>query len=248
MIAPLLMLLGLLGAWEAYARGGDVDDLILPAPTEVARALFDDRALLLDNLWPTALEIALGLAIAALAGLTIAVAMYRSRSLRRAGYPLLIGSQAIPVAVIAPLLVTWWGFGIAPKLFVVALVCYFPVVMTTLDALRAIDPDLHRLMRTLGASPAQRLRLVELPAALPAALTGAKLAVSIGSIAAVFAEYTGSSEGLGNLLQRSLGQLETARAWAAVVLLAALSLLCFYALASAERRIAPWEHRPKDPA
>lgn len=243
-----VLLIGLLAAWEAYAQWGGVDDLILPAPTEITRSLYDDRALLLDNLWPTAIEIVLGLAIALLAGLAIAIAMHRWRALRESGRPLLIASQAFPVAVIAPLLVTWWGFGIAPKLFVVALVCYFPVVITTLSALQGVDPDLHRLMRTLGATPRQQLKLVELPYALPAALTGAKLAVAIGGIAAVFAEYTGASQGLGNLIQKSLPQLETARAWAAVVILAALSIACFYALAFAERRLAPWAHRTKDPA
>lgn len=243
-----LLLIGLLAAWEAYAQWGGVDDLILPAPSEIAQSLVDDRALLLDNFWTTALEIVLGLAIAVVAGLAIAIAMHRWRSLRTSAGPLLIASQAIPVAVIAPLLVTWWGFGVAPKLFVVALVCYFPVVITTLQALRTVDPDLHRLMRTLGATPRQELRFVELPYALPAALTGAKLAVAIGGIAAVFAEYTGSSKGLGNLILRSLPQLETTRAWAAVVILAALSIACFYALAFAERHVAPWAHRSKDPA
>jgi ABC-type nitrate/sulfonate/bicarbonate transport system permease component len=247
-MAAALLLLGLLGAWEAYAQWGGVDDLILPAPSEIAQSLYDDRSLLLDNIPATALEIGLGLIVALIAGLLIALAMDRSRALREAGGPLLVASQAIPIAVIAPLLVFWWGFGLMPKIFVVALVCYFPVVITTLDALRAVDPDLRKLLRTLGASPGQVLRYAELPAALPAALSGAKIAVAIGSIAAVFAEYTGSSEGLGHLILQSIPQLETARAWAAVVVLAAISLSCFYALALAERRLAPWAHRPKDHA
>lgn len=243
-----LILLGFFGVWELYARLGGIDEIILPAPTTIAQALYEDRSLLIDDAAVTAVEIAVGLILALIAGLLIALAMHSSRSLRDAGHPLLIASQAIPIAVIAPLLVFWWGFGLAPKVVVVALVCYFPVVITTLDALGSVDPDLRKLLRTLGASPRQVLRYAELPSALPAALTGAKLAVAIGGIAAVFAEYTGSSEGLGHLILQSNSQLETARSWAAVVVLAAISLTCFYALALAERRLTPWAHRPKDPA
>ena len=241
-----VILAALLLGWQAYASWGPVDRLILPAPTEIAEAIWDDRALLWDDTLVTASEIVLGLALALVLGLLFALLMHRSRAVRGAGGPLLVASQAIPIPVIAPLLVFWWGFGLWPKIFVVALVCYFPVVITTLSALRAVDPDLLKLLRTLGASRSQVLRYAELPAALPAALSGAKIAVAIGGIAAVFAEYMGSSEGLGNLILKSIPQLETARAWAAVVVLAALSLACFYALALAERRLAPWAHRKKD--
>jgi ABC-type nitrate/sulfonate/bicarbonate transport system permease component len=174
--------------------------------------------------------------------------MHLSRTLRRAIEPLLIGSQAIPIPVLAPLLVVWWGFDIFPKLVIVALVCFFPVAVTTLDGLRSVDPDLHKLLRTLGASRWQRFLYAELPAALPAALSGAKIAVAIGGIAAVFAEYAGSSEGLGHLVLQAIPQLETARAWAAVVVLAAFTISCFYALSVAERMLTPWAHRRKDPA
>jgi ABC-type nitrate/sulfonate/bicarbonate transport system permease component len=247
-MAAAILLLALLGGWEAYVRLGGVDELILPAPTMIAQALYDDRSLLISDTLVTAVEIVLGLIVALVAGVLIALAMHRWRPLRDAANPLMIASQAMPIPILAPLLVFWWGFGLAPKVFVVALVCYFPIAITTVSALRAVDPDLRKLLRTLGASPAQILRYAELPAALPAALSGAKVAVAIGSIAAVFAEYTGSSEGLGHLTLQSIPQLETARAWAAVVVLAAISLACFYALALAERRLAPWAHRPKEHA
>jgi putative hydroxymethylpyrimidine transport system permease protein len=128
----------------------------------------------------------------------------------------------------------------------VALVCFFPIVVTTLDGLASVDPDQHKLLRTLGASRWQTFRWAEAPAALPAALSGAKIAVAVGGIAAVFAEYAGSEDGLGHLLLQSIPQLETARAWAAVVVLAALAVACFALLALAERHLAPWAHRRKD--
>lgn len=246
-MAAALVIILLLGGWEAYARLGPIDDFILPAPDQVASSLFHDRGLLLDNLLVTAQEMVLGLALALVAGALLALALHSFAPLRRAIYPLLVGTQAIPIVTIAPLLAAWFGYGILPKLVIVALVCFFPIVVTTLDGLAAVDPEQHKLLRTLGASRAQTFRWVEAPAALPAALSGAKIAVAVGGIAAVFAEYSGSEKGLGHLLLQSIPQLETARAWAAVAVLAALAICCFSLLALAERRLAPWAHR-KDPA
>ncbi|HEX5925782.1 MAG TPA: ABC transporter permease [Baekduia sp.] len=245
-MAAALVIILFLGGWEAYARLGSIDDFILPAPDQVASSLFHDRGLLWDNLLVTAQEVVLGLALALAAGALLAFALHSFAPLRRAIYPLLVGTQAIPIVTIAPLLAAWFGYGILPKLVIVALVCFFPIVVTTLDGLAAIDPEQHKLLRTLGASRTQTFRWVEAPAALPAALSGAKIAVAVGGIAAVFAEYAGSEKGLGHLLLQSIPQLETARAWAAVVVLAALAICCFSLLALAERHLAPWAHR-KDP-
>ena len=151
----------------------------------------------------------------------------------------------MPIVIIAPLLVVWFGFGIVPKLAIIALVCFFPVVVTTLDALAAVDPDQLKLLRTLDASRWQAFRYAEAPAALPAALSGAKIAVAVAVIGAVFAEYAGSSEGLGHLMLQAIPQLQTPRAYAAVVLLAAFAVALFSALALAERRLVPWAHRPR---
>jgi len=240
---PLLILAALLAAWEAYARSGAVDELLLPAPTQIAAALWDDRALLLENLWVTGREVALGILVALVAGVVLAVALHFSAVLRRAVYPLLVASQAVPVVIVAPLLVVWFGFGILPKLVIIALVCFFPIVVTTLDALAAVDPDQRKLMATLDASRWEAFRWAEAPAALPAALSGAKIAVAIAVIGAVFAEYAGSSEGLGHLILQSIPQLETARAYAAVVVLATFAVLLFALLSLAERRLVPWTHR-----
>jgi ABC-type nitrate/sulfonate/bicarbonate transport system permease component len=242
----LLLIASLLGAWELYADLGGVDDFILPAPSEIATALWDDRALLWSNLLVTAREVGLGILVALVLGFVLAVALHFSGTLRRSIYPLLVASQAVPIVIIAPLLVVWFGFGIVPKLAIIALVCFFPVVVTTLDALRSVDPDQLKLMRTLDASRWQAFRWAEMPAALPAALSGAKIAVAVAVIGAVFAEYAGSSEGLGHLMLQSIPQLETARAYAAVVLLAAFAVLLFSALALAERRLVPWSDRRKE--
>jgi len=237
----------LVGGWEIYADAGAVDDFILPAPSQIATALWDDRGLLWSNLLVTAQEVGLGILVALVLGFLLAVALHFSGALRRGVYPLLVASQAVPIVIIAPLLVVWFGFGIVPKLAIIALVCFFPVVVT-LDALRSVDPDQLKLMRTLDASRWQAFRWAEAPAALPAALSGAKIAVAVAVIGAVFAEYAGSSDGLGHLMLQAIPQLETARAYAAVVLLAAFAVLLFSALALAERRLVPWTHRrPEGP-
>jgi NitT/TauT family transport system permease protein/putative hydroxymethylpyrimidine transport system permease protein len=244
-IAPLVLLALFVGGWELYTRVSDVDPFILPAPHEVAQSLWDDRSLLLSNLSVTAQEVGLGVVLALIVGGLLAFALHLSPPLRRAAYPLLVSSQAVPFVILAPLLVFWFGFSISAKLAIVVLVCFFPVVVTTLDGLRGVDPELLKLMRTLDASRWQTLRMVEAPAALPAALSGAKIAVSVAVIGAVFAEYTGSEKGLGHLLLTSTPQLETARAWAATVVLALFAVALFSGLGLAQRVLVPWTRKDR---
>jgi ABC-type nitrate/sulfonate/bicarbonate transport system permease component len=247
MIAAVLVV-ALLAGWEAYTRLGGIDEIVLPAPTAILTALYDDRALLWSNFTVTAGEIGLGMLVALVLGLLCAIAIHFSEILRRALYPLLVGSQTIPIVLVAPLLVAWWGFGLAPKLAIVALVCFFPVVVPTLDALDRVDGDLRKLMRTLGASRWQTFRMVDAPAALPGVLTGAKLSVAIASIAAILAELAGSDSGLGNLMLKAIPNFETARAFAAVLILSVFSVVLFGLLALAERRLLPWAHQPRGTA
>jgi len=243
-LAPIAILLALLGAWELYVELGGVDPLIFPPLHEVAQRLWQDRALLWDDFAVTAGEVLLGIVVAGVAGFVCAIALHMWSALRVSIYPLLIASQAIPVVIVAPLLVVWLGFGIAPKLVVIGLVSFFPIVVTTLDALGRVDPALPKLMWTLDASRWRVLRHVELPAALPGLFSGAKIAIVVAVIGAVFAEWIGSSSGLGNLIQISIPQLLTARAWAAVVILSAFAIALFGLLTLAERLIVPWAHEP----
>ena len=247
MIAVLL-LLALLGVWEVYAQFGGVDDLVLPAPSAILTALYEDRVLLWSNFTVTAGEMGLGMLVALVLGLACAVAIHFSSTLRRALYPLLVSSQTIPIVLVAPLLVAWWGFGLVPKLAIVALVCFFPIVVPTLDALDRVDADLRKLMRTFGASRWQMFRMVEAPAALPGMLTGAKLSVAVAAIGAVFAELAGSDSGLGNLMFKAIPTLETARAFAAVLILSVFAVVLFGLLALAERRLVPWARQPRGTA
>jgi putative hydroxymethylpyrimidine transport system permease protein len=242
----VIVLVVVLGTWELFVDLGGADPLILPPPHAVASALYDDRGLLWSNFLTTALEIVLGITVAAVFGLAMAITLHIfDRTLRPSVYPLLIASQAVPIVLLAPVLVLWLGFGLIDKLVVIAIVSFFAFVVTTLAGLSSVDPDLIKLMRTFDATRAQIFRFVEMPAALPGLLTGAKLAVVFAPIAAVLAEQAGSSSGLGFVLQEALGQYLVARMWAAVLILAAFAIGLFALLTVAERRIAPWASRPR---
>jgi len=247
-LPPLVLLLLLIGAWEVYVDAGGVEAAVLPAPHAVASALWHGGSVLWRNFAVTAEEVALGLAIALSAGFALAVAVHLSPLLRRAVYPLAVGSQAVPIPVIGVLLVFWWGFGIFPKLVVIALICFFPVLVTTSDALAAVDPDQLKLMRTLDASRWQAFRLTELPAALPAALSGARIALAVGVIGAFIAEVatptTGPYPGLGRQIMTDVN-FQAPRAYAGTAILIAFAVACFYILALAERKLAPWRPKPR---
>jgi NitT/TauT family transport system permease protein/putative hydroxymethylpyrimidine transport system permease protein len=247
--APLLLSAALLGAWELYADVGGVQEDLLPAPHAVAAALWNNGALVWRNFAVTAEQVVLGLALALASGFALAVAIHLFPLLRRAVYPLAVGSQAVPIPVIGVLLVFWWGFGIFPKLVVIALICFFPVVVATVDGLAAVDPEQPKLLRTLDASRWQAFRFAELPAALPAALSGARIALAVGVIGAFIAETstptTEAYSGLGREIMTDAGGFQTARAYAATAVLFAFAIACFHALGLAERRLVPWKIRPR---
>ena len=242
MAAALLVLLALAG-WEALVRAEVVDPLLLPAPTDVAQALWTDRAILSEDLLVTTGEVVLGLAAALALGALLGFAMHLSGPVRRTLRPLVIGSQAIPIPVIAPLFILVLGFGLAPKVLMVALVCFFPVTINLYDGLRDVDPDAQKLLRSLDASRWRRLALLEAPSALPATFTGVKIAAAVAVIGAVFAEWAGSDRGLGHTLLVANGQLETARAFAATLLLFLLAILLYGVFALLERRVVDWTPR-----
>jgi ABC-type nitrate/sulfonate/bicarbonate transport system permease component len=245
-VLPALVLAGLLAAWQVAASTGvlaevlNLQDFLVASPAEIASSLWENRSLLAENAWVTLREVLLGFGCGLLAGLGFAVLLHFSETLRRATYPLLVSSQAIPIIAIAPILVVLFGFGIWPKLVIVSLVCFFPITVNALDGLRSVDPAAIKLMRTLDASRWQSFRHVEAPAALPFVFSGAKIAIAVAVIGAVFAEWAGASSGLGFLIRQDNAQLETARLFATVAILMAMAVALFGLLALAERRVVTW--------
>jgi ABC-type nitrate/sulfonate/bicarbonate transport system permease component len=237
--AALLLLLAV-GAWQAVASLESVDDLTLASPVETVRAFGDDSGLLLDNAWTTLVEAGLGLAIALAVGVAVAVAMHVAPAFRDAAYPLLIATQAIPIVVVAPLIILAFDYGIGPKIAIAALVCFFPIVVNLVDGLRSVEPDLLKLMRSAGAPRHVTLWKVELPSALPYLFSGLRVAATVSVIGAVFGEWAGADEGLGRLVLLGITQLETPRVYAAVVILTVMALALFLLVSLVQRVGAPW--------
>jgi putative hydroxymethylpyrimidine transport system permease protein len=243
---PALLLAALLGLWQlacstgAIAGALDLESFLVPSPAEVASSLWENRGLLAENAWVTLREMLLGIAAAVGVGVGFAVLMHRWRVLRDAAYPLIVASQTIPIVVISPILVVWFGYGIAPKVLIVALICFFPITVNALDGLRSVDPEAVKMMRSLDASRWQRFWRVEAPAALPSLFTGVKIAVVVAPIGAVFAEWAGSSAGLGHLIQSDTANFQVARQFATVVVLSAIALALIGLTALAERRVVTW--------
>jgi len=240
---PALIMLIALGLWELVVRLAHIPEYLLPAPSQVAADLAADWPVLAPALLVTLWEVLLGFVIAAVAGVALAVLLHLSPVARRAVYPLLIGSQTVPIIVLAPILVIMLGYGIAPKLVIVALICFFPIVVNGIDGLRSVDPELILMMRTLDASRWAILRRVEFPAALPTIFSGLRIAATFAAIGAVFGEWSGSSQGLGYVMLAATPNLLTARIFAAIVLLTAVALVLFGVVSLLERICAPWAAR-----
>ena len=250
-LAPAAVVGLLLLAWELAARWDvladplSIEPFLVPAPTEVAESLWEERSLLAEDAWVTLREVVLGfLLLALVAGVALAIAIHLSETARRALYPLLVASQTIPIVVLAPVLVVWFGFGIVPKLLIIALICFFPITVNAYDGLRSVDPELLKMMRTLGADRLQTLRRAELPWALPFIFSGAKIAVAVAVIGAVFGEWAGSDSGFGHLILVSSGELSTSLTFAAIAVLSAIAICLFALLALLERRVVTWKESP----
>jgi putative hydroxymethylpyrimidine transport system permease protein len=245
-LLPLALIALLLGLWQVASSTGAIadalslEDFLVPSPEEIASSLWENRDLLAEDAWVTLQEMALGILCALVVGIGFAVLMHRWRVLRDAAYPLIVASQTIPVIVISPILVVWFGYGITPKIVIITLICFFPITVNALDGLRSVDPEAVKLMRSLDASRWQRFWRVEAPTALPNLFTGIKIAVVVAPIAAVFAEWVGSDAGLGRLIQSDLANYQVARMFAAVVILSALALALIGLTILAERRVVRW--------
>ncbi len=244
-LAPLVFFVIVVAAWQIYASVSGIADSSLPRPTQVAASLWDGRVTLASNAWVTITEIVLGYIAAIVLALTLAAAINASRLIEDAVYPWLVVSQMVPIPAIAPIIVVWTGFDMRPKLIVIALVSFFPITVNAIDGLRSTDPDLLNLLRTMGAGRWRRFRSAQFPAALPFIFSGLKVGAALAVIGAVFAEWVGSSEGLGYLILSLNNQTATAEMFAAVVVLALIGIALFALITLLERIMLPWHHGPR---
>ena len=236
-----LLILFIMVAWQVGLRAAHVPKYELPVPSEIYTSLKVDWApYLRPALVATSIEMVLGFLASAVIGVGLAILLHLVTPIRRALYPLLISSQTIPIVVVAPIIVILLNYGIAPKILIVALICFFPVVVNGLDGLRTVDDDFIHMMRTLDASRWAIFRRVEFPAALPAIFSGLRVAATFAAIGAVFAEYAGSYQGLGFVMLQSTANLGTDRIFAAIFLLTLAAITLFGVVSLLERWLVPW--------
>ena len=245
-LPSLLIVVGILIVWEAYVRIFDVQTWLLPAPSDIGTALYNDAGLLSKHTRATLSEIVVGFGLALVCGVALATAIGLSRTLERAIYPFVIASQTIPIIVIAPMLLIWVGYGLAPKVIVVALISFFPIVVNMVDGLKSVDRDMVNLMRTLGAHRLQVFFKVQVPTSLPYLFSGMRVAIAVSVIGAVIGEWVGSSEGLGYLMIRSKPQFLTERVFAAITILSAMGVGLFASVGIVERFAIPWWRAAKN--
>jgi ABC-type nitrate/sulfonate/bicarbonate transport system permease component len=239
-LPSLALVAGILVAWEAYVRLAGVEPIVLPGPLRILEALWTFRDDALRHAIPTTVETLLGFTLAVILAVSAAAAMDRAAPMRRALEPLLVTSQTIPVVALAPLFLLWFGFGLAPKVLVVVLVTFFPIVVALLDGFRSAPSDAEDLMRSYGASDWEVFRKLRWPAALPAFFTGLRISVVYAVIGAVFGEYVGAREGLGIWMQLSQNAFRTDLVFAAVVVTSALSLVLYGIVGMLRRLVIPW--------
>jgi ABC-type nitrate/sulfonate/bicarbonate transport system permease component len=234
--------------WELVAVWGGLKAYILPTPVAVLRSAFStDLGNLMTATRTTLAEILVGFAAAIVVGVLFSILLTGSKILRRALYPLIIASQTIPTIAIAPVLIIWFGFGILPKVIVVALFGFFPVAVNTVAGMESVETDTYDLMRILGASRIDLYRRVRLPAALPQFFTGAKQAAVYAPIGAVTGEWVGAQNGLGPLMIGANANLNTALVFAAILYLAVVASALYLLVALAERTFAPWYRLTRSP-
>jgi putative hydroxymethylpyrimidine transport system permease protein len=238
--AAVVVLACIIGLWQLVVTVAHVPAYLIPPPSTVVATLADDWNLLGPAVWVTVREVLLGFAVAFVAGVLLAIALHTSAVVRRAVYPLLIGSQTVPIIVVGPILVILLGYNIYPKIIIVGLVCFFPIVVNTLDGLGSVTADYTEMMRTLDGSRFAIFRRVELPGCLPMMFTGIRIAVAYAAIGAVVAEWSGSSAGLGYVMLEAEPQLLTARIFAVIVLLTAISVVLFALVSVSQRLAIPW--------
>lgn len=244
-ILPMGILLSLVILWEVWVRAVNVPSWQLPTPSAILNELIVSKGLLWRHTLVTLKEIGVGFSVALITGLTLAAGIAYSRILERSVYPIIIASQTIPIIAIAPLLLIWVGYGLTPKVIIVALICFYPISVNTVDGLKNIDPDMVNMFRTLGASRFQMFTKLQIPNALPFMFSGIKIGISVSVIAAVIGEWVGGSEGLGYLITYSQPLFLTARVFAAIFLLSLMGIILFVLGVWIEHLTMPWYFNAK---
>ncbi len=237
----ILTALLLLICWESAVRIFSISKWILPGPVRIFISLYEQRQLLIAHSFRTLSESIIGLTLSSLSGLIMGCVIFHFKILKKIIYPFLVISQTIPIIILVPLLVIWLGYGVTPKLIIVILACFFPVAVNTVDGLAAADIEKISLLKAMGASRWQIFKLIRIPSALPAIMSGLRIAATYSVMAAVVAEWMGSDMGLGVYIVRSSNSYLTERVFAGIIIVSFFSILFFQSINLLEKKVIYWK-------
>ena len=242
-VGSTLTFIAMVALWEILVVQLKIPAWMLPSPSAIVDAMIDWRSELFGHFMVTLYELLVGFVLAIIISIPLAVAVVYSPILQNTIYPILLAFQSMPKVAIAPLLALWIGFGTLPKIIIVFLVCFFPIVVATATGLTAVPASLMDLIRSLSASQTQTFIKIRFPTAMPHIFVGLKIAITFAVIGAVIGEFVGSENGLGYLILVSTSQSRTPLAFGALVLLTVMSILLYYGIAFMERIVVPWAPR-----
>lgn len=241
--SPFFLIFILLIVWEMVAVRMEIEPWLLPSPTDILREGITEINGIASHLGSTIKLAVIGFLIATLIGILIATLLHLFPRVRDAVYPLLILSQNVPIIVLAPLLVIWFGFGILPKIIVISLVCFFPIAVATLDGLRQTPNDLKHYFKMMGANKRELFCKLELPYSLPFLFSGLKISATYSVMGAVISEWLGAQQGIGVYMTLSSSSFRTDRVFVAIFVVMMLSLIFFGCIALLERYFVSWKRK-----
>ena len=240
-LVPLGLIFVFLLIWEALCHFLGIADFILPPPSGIIVAAVEKAPLLMSHAGVTLVEILLGIVLSVLVAVPVAVAMFSHPAVERSLTPILVASQAIPVFAVAPLLVVWFGYGIASKVLMAAVIIFFPITVSLLEGFKGCDREYRILFRLMGAGFWQTLRMLWWPWALPNFFTGLKVGVSVATIGAVIGEWVGAQQGLGYLMIQANARLRVDLVFAAILYLSVMGLGLWTLVDVIGKRVIPWK-------
>jgi ABC-type nitrate/sulfonate/bicarbonate transport system permease component len=239
-IIPAVFFVVLLIIWQLSVDMGAISRTLLPAPTDVGSTLVEILPSIHNHILVTMMEAFTGFLLSILLALVLAILMDSVKLIKKAVYPILLVSQTVPLIVLAPLFVMWFGYGMLPKIIVVVLVCFFPILISLLDGLSSVDKDIVNLLKSMKASRLQIFRLVKFPGAMVSFFSGLRIAATYSIMGAVIGEWMGGRAGLGIYMTRVRHSFAYDKTFAAIVVIVILSMLVFYAVKLLQKLIMPW--------
>ncbi len=219
---------------------------ILPPPSQIFQVLVDQRQLIFASAWVTVYEALLGFAIAIIVSLVLAILIDRFLALKQGLFPILVASQTVPIFAIAPLLFIWFGFGILPKIIIVALICFFPIVTNLVDGLSSTDRSLIRLLQSMDATEWQIFTKVKFPASLPYFFSGLRVAATYSVMGAIIGEWLVANKGLGLYIKNTFNSFQTDQVFAGIIVIVAISVTIYGSILLLERWLIPWNKQEED--